>query len=186
MIILVYSIPLLMFFDYLLTVVGSILDSKVYGKHVLKYSYELNPVWINDIKKKKFFNIKHILMMLVIYILNIVIIRYSLFDRNTIIFFQTALFSVFLFVVFKHLSNIVIFTYLIFNKKSIKGKVYFKHDLLLVISTLSVLPALSVLIALYMLYSSPILGGAIFGLFSLFFVNLLWFVSFKLKNKKED
>lgn len=41
----VLILPVLMIADYYLTILGSILYSQGYGKHIRFEHYELNPVW---------------------------------------------------------------------------------------------------------------------------------------------
>src|SRR5690242_2440703 len=57
-------LPLLMFADYFLTVLGAVLRDKGYSNHFKLEHYELNPVWQKSIRQKRWVNPRHILLTL--------------------------------------------------------------------------------------------------------------------------
>lgn len=57
-------LPLLMFADYFLTVLGAIAREKIYARHFRMEHYELNPVWQKSIARKQWFNLRHTLAVI--------------------------------------------------------------------------------------------------------------------------
>ena len=62
-------LPILMFADYFLTVVGAVQKEKKYSNHFTVQNYELNPIWQQDIAQKKWLNLRHILFTVLITVL---------------------------------------------------------------------------------------------------------------------
>src|SRR5205085_8911543 len=101
----VIVLPLIMFCDYYLTLAGKKLRDKVYSAHITSEEYELNPVWQKDINKLKLFNYKHLLA--VILITGYFYFASLLLSDNVFFLVYGAIFCLYLYIVMRHLQNIL-------------------------------------------------------------------------------
>src|SRR5207302_3204738 len=62
----VLLLPVLMFVDYFMTVLGAVQRDKKYSHHFKVRHYELNPIWQTAIAQRKWFNVRHAVMVLVV------------------------------------------------------------------------------------------------------------------------
>src|SRR5215469_12151335 len=145
----VFIIPVLMLADYFLTVWGAILNEKKYGQHFKIEHYELNPIWQKAIARKRWFNLKH-LANVAVFTAFCFFWSYSWTDNNSDFFGGFFGFMIILEagIIGTHVTNILIFSYLIRHPGSVSGEIKMNHPLMLYMSQFRLVSLLLVLIVI--------------------------------------
>lgn len=168
-------IPILMITDHALTIWGAILSRKQYSLHFKTKIYELNPVWQKDVEKLKFFNLRHMVTVVIVtgYFLLIALVLPD--EYNSIFSFALGMITIpFLAIVGRHLSNILLFNFLILNPSEVEGEVVTSKLLTNKTSQYNILSYILLVGILYFFtYSNFILGGVL-GCTILFFAHYIW------------
>jgi len=182
----IFLLPALMFADYFLTVAGSIKRDKKYSEHFKVEHYELNPIWQKSIAEKKWFNVRHILLTVSITAILAGMVEFCDLPNSIIQCILGALFVSFSIVVGRHLSNILMFRYLIRRPNEISGQVTTTHSLMLWWSMYQYLAALVPIAIIALFAPSPFAIGALIGAALIFVVHLNWIRKYKKKLKKSN
>ncbi len=130
----VLLVPVLMFLDYFLTVLGAVKREKGYSRHFRTEHYELNPIWQKDIARSRWFNPRHVAMVVLV---AGGLVGLSQFAEISDEVLQALLgYFVILFgaIVGKHLSNLMTFGRLARRPDDISGQVTMKHQMVLSMS----------------------------------------------------
>ncbi len=168
-------IPILMITDYALTIWGAVLSRKQYALHFKTKIYELNPMWQKDVEKLKFFSLKHMVAVVIVtgYFLLIALIFPEEYNR----IFSLVLGMVtipFLTIIGRHMSNVLLFSFLILNPGEVEGEVAISKLLTNKTSQYNILPYIFIIGIIYFYtYSDFVLGGVL-GCTILFFEHYIW------------
>lgn len=167
-------IPVFMFADYFLTLAGAILKDKKYGNHFKAEHYELNPIWQKQVAQKKWFNPKHIVLTVVLSSLLILLTEYGVMPEPFIQGIWGCLLALYGMIIGRHLSNLMIFGYMIRKPNEIHGQVTMTHSLLLSMSLFQYLVAFVPLSLITIFSPNPFVFGASIGIVLLIVIHLKW------------
>jgi len=173
-------VPLLMLTDYWLTVAGARMhESSGYATHFKTPTYELNPVWQKTIAAKAWFNARHFTLTVIV---GAACLLLSVIPNQHIsdVFFGFAL-AVFGLLNGRHLSNLVLFTYVRRHPETLSGSVTMSHELVLWLSLFQLAPVMMMLILIWITAPIPQVTGAFAGIAALFLVHLVWIRRYRLK-----
>lgn len=169
-----FIVPAFMLADYFLTLVGEIQRGKKYGDHFKAEHCELNPIWQKPVAQRKLFNLRHILLTLVV---TAVLMLLMESDDMPEPFAQGMLGCLLVFfgaIIGRHLSNLLIFRRIAQGPNEISGQVTMTHALLLSLSLYQYVVVL-IPIALVVAFSpSPFAIGGLLGVVLLLAVHLGW------------
>ncbi|MHC4461098.1 MAG: hypothetical protein ACYS6W_04230 [Planctomycetota bacterium] len=179
-------IPVLVLCDYYLTIVGSILCRRGYGKHIKAEQYELNPRWQSSINKRKWFNARYIILVALITLLAVFICEVG----DALItglgdFFVALLMVLFSALIGRHLSNILIFRYVIKHPEGISGETLLSQKMLLKMSQYNVLLALCPFIVVALCVRIPFILGSLSGLLLFWAIHWIWLRRHKRQLEKQ-
>jgi hypothetical protein len=181
----VFIIPVMMLADYFLTVWGAILSEKKYQQHFKIENYELNPLWQKSIAQKKWFNLKHLAIVLIITFFCFIWsngwkdpdpFSEGLFGYFTILFAS---------IIGIHLANILTFDFIIRNPDSISGEIKMSHPLLLCISQFRLLSLLFILILAAVFSPTPFIIGGLCSQIVLLITKLVWLAKARATERKK-
>ena len=128
-------LPLLMLADYFLTVWGAVLKDKGYSSHFKTEHYELNPVWQESIRQKRWVNPRHHLLTLAASCALAAIMEFGDMPDPAAECLFGCLFVVFGMIIGRHLSNILIFRQFARRPDEVSGQLVLAHSLVLRMST---------------------------------------------------
>lgn len=177
-------LPILMLCDYYLTLAGKKLRDKVYSNHLSSEEYELNPAWQKDVNKLKKFNYKHILAIILItgYLYFIAL----LVSDNIFSLIYGFLFILYVYIVMRHLQNLLTYHFINKNPEQLSGKVYMGHIFSLKTSQYnSLVTGLMLLVISIWTQSWFILGGA-GSMFVFCLTQLRWIKRYKKRLKQKN
>lgn len=128
------TVPALVLADYFLTLLSATEREKKYADHFAVEHFELNPVWQNQVARRKWFNPKHLLLTVTITLALVFLAEYAPvpepFVRGTlgclIVFFGMT--------IGRHLTNLMVFQHAINNPEDISGRLTMKHGMVLSVS----------------------------------------------------
>ena len=167
-------LPLLMFADYFLTVLGSIEREKRHALHFKIEDYELNPLWQKAIRERKWFNLRHTLIV----IAATSVLMWAPESGNMPEEFAQVMLGALLvllsMIVGKHISNILTFRYLVKRPDRASGQVTMSHQLVLRISMYQTLIVLLPILLIAILSRSDYAVGGVFGVTLFICVHLGW------------
>jgi len=176
-------LPILMFSDYFLTVLGAVQKRKKYDEHFQSEHYELNPRWQKQIAQRKWFNPRHIFCTVLISGLLAYLLET---DRMPESFAEGALgclFIAFGMIVGRHLSNILTFRRVFRRHDEISGQVTMTHSLLLSISTYQYLAVAVPMILLAVFSPTPFVLGGLVGVGLIFVAHGRWILQNRKRGK---
>jgi len=177
----VLLVPVLMFLDYFLTVLGSVLRSKKFGEHYKVTHYELNPVWQKAIAEKKWFNLRHIFLTLFISTVLIGLTNYAGIPDELVEGLLGCFIVFFAMLVGRHLSNLLIIRYRRQNPDAISGQIVISQPMALAISAYQFITVLPSVVLIAVLSGAPFAYGGVAGICLLLFSHLIW----GIKSKKQ-
>jgi hypothetical protein len=160
-------------------VVAASIKKKKYADHFKIQHYELNPIWQKDISHKKWFNPRHIVLVIIATVLLICIIEFlglSPFYANLIF---GCLFVLFGLIIGRHISNILIFFHIATAHDEISGEVKMAHSLILYLSIYQYIGFAIPLILILTFAPTPFVLGGIISIGILIIVHLNWIRKFK-------
>jgi hypothetical protein len=179
---LILIIPVLMLLDYFLTVAGMRQYQRQYGQHIRLEQYELNPLWQKSIEQNRWFNRRHLFIVLFI---TIIVVGLSngtgAPDRDRFLF--GALVTIYLYIIGRHLSNILNFRYIAHNPQQLRGEVVISYRATLKSSQFQVLPALLPLLLAALVVNSYFLFGSVAGLLLFTAVHWIWLWRYQKSQK---
>ncbi len=167
-------VPAFMFSDYFLTLAGAVLKDKKYCNHFKTEHYELNPIWQKQIAQKKWLNPRHIVLTIVISSVLILLAEFGEMPEPFIQGFFGCFLAVYGMIIGRHLSNLMIFRYMIRKPDEISGQVTMTHALLLSLSLYQYLVGFVPLVFIAIFSPSPFVHGASVGAALLLAVHLKW------------
>ncbi len=178
-----FIVPLVLFIfllDFYLTLKGQQYYRKYGIKHVKMGAYELNPLWVKSVRKGKY-DLKHLISIFLV-ILGLIFIFYN--DKSLIIYeFIIGFFLIsWIFILSRHVQNLVYFWYIGNHPESIKGLIYKKPDLTYVQSIIGTFSLFLILFIIYIFNPSTFIIGGLS--FSMLFI-LVQFIWFKKSIKKK-
>ncbi len=180
----IICIPLLMFADFYLTLLGKKLRDNVYLQHIFTEEYELNPRWQKDVNNFKMFDYKHLLS--VILFTGYFYFASLLLGDSWYYGVYGAFFTMYAFVTIRHLNNILTYRFANKNPDLFTGKATFGHLFGLNLSKYqSFTYSVFMLVLFAWTQSWFILGGAI-GLALLGLTNIRWINAYKKKALKKS
>jgi hypothetical protein len=179
-------LPALMFADYFLTVWGAVLRDKGYGSYFKVEHYELNPVWQESIRQKRWVNPRHIFITL--FTSGVLAAVFELGDLP-----DAAIEGVFgcLFVFFgmvtgRHFCNILTFRRFARRPEEISGQLVMAHSLVLTLSTFQYV-VVAVPVAIIAAFNpTPFALGGVAGTILMFVVHGIWILRQKKPSKPPD
>ena len=167
-------LPPMMFADYFLTVLGAVESEKTYARHFAREHYELNPLWQKSIRQKRWFNPRHIILVIAANSALIWLLEFGESPDGIVQALLGALLVVFGTVIGRHVSNLLLFRYLAKHPDQISGRVTMSHPLVVSTAMYQTIVVLvpTVLIAIFS-RSAFALGGVI-GIALLLCIQLVW------------
>jgi hypothetical protein len=167
-------LPILMFGDYYLTVLGAILKEKEHAAHFKMEHYELNPMWQTTIAQKRWFNPRHTLLTLLT--CGILACLLECFDLPPAFAEVTlgCLLITYGMIVGRHFDNVLIFCHLNRNPQELSGQITMTHSLTLYLSMYQYLVAGIPILLLAIFSPTPFILGALLGVVMLFVHHLRW------------
>lgn len=167
-------LPLLMFADYLLTIAGAIWKDRGYHRHFKLDSYELNPVWQNDVARRRWFNPRHALLVLATSAALIGMFEFLPLPEWAVQAILGCFLVAFGYVVACHLSNLATFVYTARHPDQLRGEVSIDRAWLLAVSSHQVLLVLAPLVILAAISPTPLILGGIGGAVVLWITHRKW------------
>lgn len=179
-------IPVLMLCDYYLTIVGSILCRRGYDKHIKAEQYELNPAWQSSINKRKWFNTRYLMLVALVTLLAVFISETGDVLINGLgDFFVAMLIVLFSTIIGRHLSNILIFRYVVKHPEEMSGEVHLGQKMVLKMSQYHVLLALCPFIVVALYVQAPFVLGGLSGLLLFWAIHWSWLSKYKRQLEKQ-
>ena len=105
----VILIPLLMFADYMLTVLGARQRETGYGQHFKMPNYELNPVWQKAIAQNRWFNLRHTVLTLFFFVVLLYLVEFGGMPEIYPQILLGAILTIYGYILARHLSNLLVF-----------------------------------------------------------------------------
>jgi hypothetical protein len=174
MLIYVLTVPVCMLIDYYLTLLGESL-SKEYREHYVLKEYELNPMWQNDVRKKKWFNPKQLVLVVVFTAVFYFFISYLYEDDYNLLQFMMGMFiAPYITVIARHLTNLMLFIYVRKNPTLLEGKVIIPYQYMLVTSRIMAVPGIFTFVVIYAFTQSIFVLGGVVGSGLFFLVHYIW------------
>jgi hypothetical protein len=179
-------LPILMFADYFLTVLGAIEQEKKYAHHFKMENYELNPIWQSDIAKKRWFNPRFLVLAIVVAGSLIYLFEASNRSRGETYFFLGVVFGIYGVILGRHFCNLLIFIFVKNNPKILSGEVVLSKKFILYLSAYQLLIVLipTAFIAFFSLNEFA-LGGVV-GILVLLGIHVIWILIAKKKDKEKS
>ena len=176
-------VPVLMAADHLLTVAGARARENGYDRHIRTEHYELNPVWQKEIARKRWFNPRHSVLVLVAAItFYLVSEAMPPGDSAGALFFSGMLVGTFGAINGRHLANLATFRYLRSHPdRDIEGSISISHEYAL---RLSLHQHMTLLLPLALLCASqpgPLLAGGVAGIVLLMLLHAAWIAAWRRK-----
>jgi hypothetical protein len=179
-------LPILMFMDYFLTVYGAIQKESKYDEHFKTQHYELNPILQNQIAEKRWFNPRHIFMVLAITVALAALTEFAGLPDSFIQGVLGCLFVFFGMIIGRHLSNIMIFRYIADNSNSISGQITMAHSMSLSISMYQYIVAVIPMIFVALFTPAPFVLGGLVGAVCIFVVHAKWIFQHKRQSQSSS
>lgn len=177
-------LPVLMFADYFMTLIGAVQSKKKYGQHFKTEHYELNPVWQRDVARRKWFNPRHLFLVLLISSLLFLVAETGMLREPLVEAVFGAVLIVFATLLGKHLSNLMVFGHVIRKPKQISGQLTMSHALALSVSMYQYLVAGVPVVMIAIFMPSPFTVGGIFGIALLLVAHLVWITRYRMRAKR--
>jgi hypothetical protein len=174
-------IPTFMLADYFLTLAGAVQKEKKYGDHFKTEHYELNPIWQRQVAQKKWFNPKHLLLTVAVTLFLILMAELVEMPEYFVTGVLGCLLVFFGMVVGRHLSNLMIFRYMIKKPQDISGQVTMTHALLLSLSLYQYLVVFVPLILIALFAPSPFVVGAVWAGVLQVLIHMTWISKYRKK-----
>jgi len=167
-------VPAFMFADYFLTLAGAIQRGRKYEEHFKIEHYEMNPVWQKAVKERRWINPRHILLTAALTVLLVLLAESTPAPDPLIPGLLGALLVLFGMVIGRHISNLMIFTYMSRNPEGITGQVTMTHGMTLAIAFFANFILLPPLILIALFAPHPFTIGGLCGAVMLIAIHLGW------------
>lgn len=177
-------VPILMFADYFLTLIGAVQSKKKYGQHVKTEHYELNPIWQADVAQRKWLNPRHVLLVVVFSSLLFFIAESGAVGEPLVEFVLGGVLIVLGTLVGIHLSNLMMFGHVIRKPEQISGRLTMSHELVLSAAMYRCLVVCVPFVVVATFMPSPFTVGGMFGIALLLVAHLVWIARYRRKAKR--
>ena len=178
-------LPVFMFLDYFLTLASVVQCEKGHARHFKIIHLELNPSWQKSVASKKWFNLKHILLTMIFSSAMILLVEYAVAPPP---FLEAAVGFVLVYfatLVGRHVSNLLIFGYMIRNPDQISGEVAMSHGMMLWLSLYQYFVALIPLALIAVVTKSPFAVGGCAGGLMVLAAHLRWIEQYKVATRRK-
>jgi hypothetical protein len=179
-------LPILMLADYFLTLTSEVLKGKKYSDHFKTEHGELNPMWQKDVRQRKWFNPRHILLTLVASSVVAIMVEFSDMPEPLVQGFLGCLLVCYGMIIGRHISNLMIFGYVIRRPGTISGQVTFTYASALFLSFCQFTVVFVPLLLVAALASSPFALGGLLGIVFLLAAHLEWLRKYNRKKKQAE
>ena len=181
-------VPMLMLSDHLLTVAGARAREKGYSQHIRTEHYELNPIWQAEIARKRWFNPRHLFLVVLVGSLLFAVGEYEVTgDDPTLAFATGMLLSAFGTINGRHLANLATFRRVQHHSTSdIDGSITFSHEYVLSVSLYQQLALLLPMALLCLFSPTPPLLGGVAGIVLLMLLHAAWIARWRRRSAKQD
>ena len=179
-------IPVFMLADYFLTLAGAVQMEKKYSDHFKTEHYELNPIWQRQVAQKKWFNPKHLLITVTVTSFLIVIGEFGKMPEYVVTGVLGCLLVLFGVIIGRHLSNLMIFRYIIRKPHEISGQVTMTHDFLLSLSLYQYIAVFVPFILIALFAPSPFVIGAVLAGVLLVLIHMDWIAKYRKKTESSN
>lgn len=159
----VLLLPVLMFTDYFLTLLGAVQKRYQYDEHFRTEHYELNPSMRKDVAQRKWFNPKHIVLTLLATALLTFVTEQDVVPEPLAQGLLGCFLLFFAAVIGKHLTNLFTFRCLRRRPNEISGQVTLTHTLGLYLSLYQYVSTFVPLLLLALLAPGPFTVGGVIG-----------------------
>lgn len=176
-------LPLLMLIDYYLTLVGARLYGRKYGQHVRLEQYELNPLWQTSINQPRWFNFRHLLLILLLTLLLLPLAGWGTGSDWFDLFLSGTLLTSFTFIIGRHLANILTFYVAIKQADAIQGEVKMSYKMSLRASQHQLLILFVPLLLSVWVTGHPFLVGGVTAVLVLWLVHWLWLWRYRRQSR---
>ncbi len=167
-------LPIMMFADYFLTILGAIKIEQGYSKHFKTEHYELNPQWQQDVKQIKWFNVKHITVTILVTISIVYIFESFDLPYELIKGFIGCILVLYAMITGRHITNLLIFLYVNRNPGHISGEVNMTHQFVLYLSLFQTVMVLVPIVLLAIFSNSYFAYGGAVGIGLFLVINYQW------------
>lgn len=166
-------VPILMLTDYELTILGAVMKETTYARHYKFTQYELNPIWQESVKQKRWFNLKHTILVLIIS--GAVILGCELAEPEwAVALLLGGFLTTYAVVLARHLMNILIFHYLNRHPGAVRGEITMDHAYVISASSYQYMTLTLPFCLTAILARSVFAAGGTLGLVLLTFVHWRW------------
>ena len=170
----VILVPILMLSDYLLTVLGAIQREEGYGKHFKLPSYELNPLWQKSIAQQRWFNPRHLVITLIVFVAITFVVEFGGMPDLYPQILLGAILTVYSYIVARHLGNLLTFRRVRRLPQELSGEITIAQTFAIALSFHQSLPLIiPIVILAYLSRNGYVIGGA-FGAVMLILIHLVW------------
>jgi hypothetical protein len=167
-------LPILMFADYFLTVLGAVLRERKYAEHFKVEHYELNPLWQKTIARKQWLNPRHILVTLLMTGVVAGLLELGTLPKTFAEGMLGCLFITYGTVIGRHCNNLLLFWRLARKPTEISGQITMAHALSLSISLYQYLVVALPMLLLAIFSPTPFVLGGLVGIVLLILAHLRW------------
>lgn len=167
-------VPVLMLTDYFLTVLSSVWREKGYADHFRTKHFELNPLWQKDVAAKRWFNPRH--LALVVFASALLIGLGEWLPEDDIVMEATlgAVIVCFGLIIARHVMNLLTFRYVSRHPDEISGQVTMSQRLVLGMSLRHTGAALIPIVLIAVFSPTPFAVGGCIGVLLVAVVHLRW------------
>ena len=175
----------MMLTDYYLTIVGAILYKRRYGQHIHFETYEMNPQWQRSVSEQKWFEPRHLIRVLISSVVIVALGESDMSEDSQWIGFLFGLFiGLYLPIIGRHLTNILMFWDAIRHPEQISGEARIGHAFALRMSQYYAVPVALLLLVLALLTNTSVVWGACAGQLLLVFIHFGWSNRYRKQIKK--
>ena len=167
-------LPIMMLADYLLTVAGARLRERHYSHHFKLDHYELNPIWQKEISKKRWFNPRHLVIIMVVVPGLLYVLEWGTLPHEFVRGVAGCLLVLFGMIIGRHLSNLLIFQYLSRRPTEVAGQVVLAHCFVLYLSLSQTLAVIIPVGLIAFFAPSAFAIGGLLGLLLFLILNGVW------------
>ena len=167
-------LPIMMFSDYFLTVLGASLCEKRYSLHFKLEQYEMNPIWQKAIAKKQWLNLRHATLTILISGVLILLLELGDLPPDLAPFVLGCILVPLGLVLGRHFNNLLMFSLLNRKPDEVSGAVDMSHQFVLSLSAYQTF-AVMVPVALIALFSQSYFArGGLAGIVLFLIVQSVW------------
>jgi hypothetical protein len=169
-----FLLPIMMFLDYFLTVLGAVWREKKYTQYFKIQHYELNPMWQRQIAGKQWFNLRHIALTSVLSGALICLLEFGHVPHGFAGGLLGSVLVLYGMILGRHLSNLLVFSYLVKNPDEISGEMIMSQRFVLFLSLYQSLMVMVPMALIAVFSQSDFVWGGIVGILIFQIIQLRW------------